>query len=127
MGNVSRLPHTGLHAGPLQMYIVHKPHTTSINFYCLADDTSGYIVDVYLYTRRRGVLHQHGCGTGNLNARQLMFMWATRLPFHTALVGDSFFGSHATAQHVAREGRPFITMMVKDTANVQQARTATKD
>ena len=48
-------------------------------------------------------------------------MWSKQLPAYTVLVGDSFFGSHATAQRLAREGRPFITMVRKDTAGVLQA------
>ena len=50
-----------------------------------------------------------------------MAMWSKQLPAYTVLVGDSFFGSHATAQRLARVGRPFITMVRKDTAGVQQA------
>ena len=102
------------------MYIVRKPHNTGVKLCCLADAGMGYIVDVYLYTGRRGVLRRHGCGAGNLNARQLMAMWSTQLPDYTVLVGDSFFGSHATMQRLARGGRPFITMVRKDTAGVQQ-------
>ena len=120
-GDETLVPHTGLRAGPLKMYIVRKPHNTGIKLYCLADAGTGYIVDVYLYTGRRGVLRRHGCGAGNLNARQLMAMWSKQLPAYTVLVGDSFLGSHATAQRLAREGRPFITMVRKDTASVQQA------
>ena len=116
-GDETLVPHTGLRAGPLKMYIVRKPHNTGINLY----SGTGYIVDVYLYTSRRGVLRRHGCGAGNLNARQLMAMWFKQLPAYTVLVGDSFFGSHATAQRLAREGRPFITMVRKDTPGVQQA------
>ena len=103
------------------MYIVRKPHNTGIKLYCLADAGTGYIVDVYLYTGRRGVLRRHGCGAGNLNARQMMAMWSKQLPAYTVLVGDSFFGSHATAQRLAREGRPFITMVRIDRAGVLQA------
>ena len=98
------VPHMGLRAGPLKI-----PHNTGIKLYCLADAMSGYIVDVYFYTGCRGVLCRHVCGAGSLNARQLMCMWATQLPSHTVLVGDSFFGSHATAQRLAREGRPCRT------------------
>ena len=107
-----------MHSGVLE------PHNTGIKLYCLADAGTGYIVDVYLYTGRRGVLRRHGCGAGNLNARQLMAMWSKQLPVYTVLVGDSFFGSHATAQRLAREGRPFITMVRKDTAGVQQGGNA---
>ena len=78
--------------GPLKMYIVRKPHNTGIKRYCLADAGAGYIMDVYLYTGRRGVLRQHGCGAGNVNARQLMVMWSKQLPAYMVLVVDSFFG-----------------------------------
>ena len=120
-GDETLVPHTGLRAGPFKMYIVRKPHNTGIKLYCLADAGTGYIVDVYLYTGCRGVLCRHGCGAGNLNARQLMAMRSKQLPAYTVLVGDSFFGSHATAQRLARAGQPFIAMMRKDTAGVQQA------
>ena len=120
MGDETLVPHTSLRAGPLKMYIVRKPHNTGIKLYCLADAGTGYIVDMYLHTERRGVLRRHGCGAGNLNALQLMAMWSPQLPAYTILVGDSFFGSHATAQRLAREGQPFITMVPKDAACVQQ-------
>ena len=55
----------GLQAGPMQEERMQAEGT-------------GYIVDVYLYTGRRGVLRRHGCGAGNLNARQLMAMWSKR-------------------------------------------------
>ena len=79
-GDETLVPHTGLRASPLKMYIVRKPHNTGIKLYCLADAGTGYIVDVYLYTGRRGVLRRHGCGAGNLSARQLMAMWSKQLP-----------------------------------------------
>ena len=44
------MPHTGLRAGPLKMYIVRKPHNTGIKLYSLADAGTGYIVDVYTST-----------------------------------------------------------------------------
>ena len=120
-GDETLVPHTGLRASPLKMYIVRKSHNTGIKLYCLADAGTGYILDVYLYTGSRGVRCRHGCGTGNLNAQQLMAMWSKHLPAYTVLVGDSFFGSHATAQRLAREGRPLITIVRKDTAGFEQA------
>ena len=36
------------------MFIARKPHSTGIKLYCLADATSGYVVDMYLYTGRTG-------------------------------------------------------------------------
>ena len=74
------------------MYIVRKPHNTGIKLYCLADAGTRYNVHVYLYTGRRGVLRRHGCGAGNLNARQLLAMWSKQMPAYTVLVGDSFYG-----------------------------------
>ena len=50
-----------------------------------------------------------------------MAIRSKQLPGYTVLVGDWFLGSHATAQQLAREGQPFITMVRKDTAGVQQA------
>ena len=48
------VPHKGIRAGPLRVFIARKPHSTGIKLYCLADATSGYVVDMYLYTGRRG-------------------------------------------------------------------------
>ena len=48
-------------------------------------------------------------------------MCSKQLPADAVLVGDSFFGSHATAQRPAREGCPFITMVRNNTAGVLQA------
>ena len=112
-GDEILVPHMGLRASPLKMYIVRKPHNTGIKLYRLANAGTGYIVDVYFYTGRRGVLRRHGCCAGHLNARQLMAMWSTQLSAYTVLVGDSFFGSRATAQRLARVGWPFITMVRK--------------
>ena len=50
----------------------------------------------------------------------LLTMWSTQLPADTVLVGDLFFWSHATAQRLARESRPFRTLVRKDTASVKQ-------
>ena len=44
------MPHKGIRAGPLRMFIARKPHSTGIKLYCLADATSGYVVDMYTCT-----------------------------------------------------------------------------
>ena len=41
MGDETLVPHTGLRAGSLKMYIVQKPHNTGIKLYCLADAGTG--------------------------------------------------------------------------------------
>ena len=33
------VPHKGIRAGPLRMFIARKPHSTGIKLYCLADAT----------------------------------------------------------------------------------------
>ena len=66
-GDEPLVPHTGLRVGLLKMCIVRKLHNTSIKLYCLVDAGTGYIVDVYFYTGRHGVLLRHGGGAGNLN------------------------------------------------------------
>ena len=42
--------HTGPRAGPLKMYILRKQHNTGIKLYYLVDASTGYIMDVHLYT-----------------------------------------------------------------------------
>ena len=40
-GDESVVPHKGIRAGPLWMFIARKPLSTGIKLYCLADATSG--------------------------------------------------------------------------------------
>ena len=54
-GDEAIVPHTGGRCMGLQQYIARKPHATDIKLYVLADNTGGYVVDVYLYTGRRGL------------------------------------------------------------------------
>ena len=42
-GDESVVPHKGMLAGPLKMFIARKPHPTGIKLYCLADATWGYV------------------------------------------------------------------------------------
>ena len=91
-GDESVVPHKGIRAGPLRMFIARKPHSTkSSKLYCLADATSRYVVDMYLYTGRRGHLWRFGNSAGNFNAQQIMTMWARLLLSGTILCADSFF------------------------------------
>ena len=53
-GDESVVPHKGMLAGPLKMFIARKSHPTGIKLYCLADATWGYVVDMHLYTGVRG-------------------------------------------------------------------------
>ena len=67
-GDESVVPHKGIHAGPLRMFIARKPHSTGIKLYCLADATSGYVLDMYVYMGRRGHVWRLGNSAGNFNA-----------------------------------------------------------
>ena len=109
------VPHKGIRAGPLRMFIARNPHSSGIKLYCLADATSGYVVDMYLYTGRRGHLRRFGNSAGNFNAQQIMTMWAGLLPCGTILCADSFFGSHELARDLAAERHAFLMMTKRST------------
>ena len=120
-GDECVVPHQGILAGPLRMFIARKPHSTGIKLYCLADATSGYVVDMYLYTGRRGHLRRFGNSAGNYNAQQIMTMWAGLLPSGTILCADSFFGSHELARDLVAEGHAFLMMTKRSTYGVDTA------
>ena len=120
-GDDSVVPHKGIRAGPPGMFIARKPHSTGIKHYCLADATSGYVVDMYLYTGRRGHLRRFGNSAGNFNGHQIMTMWAGLLPSATILCADSFFGSHELARDLAAERHAFRMMTKRSTYGVDRA------
>ena len=98
-----------------------KPHSTGIKLYCLADATSGYVVDMYLYTGRCGHLRRFGNSAGNYTAQQIMTMWAGLLPSGTILCADSFFGSLELARDLAAERHAFLRMTKRSTYGVDWA------
>ena len=51
-GDECVMPHKGIRGGLLRMFIARKPHSTGIKLYCLADATSGYVVDMCLYMNK---------------------------------------------------------------------------
>ena len=115
------VPHKGIHAGPLRMFIARKPHSTGIKLYCLADATSGYVADMYLYTGRRGHPRRFGNSAGNFNAQQIITMWACLLPSGTILCVDSFFGSHELARDLPAQRHAFLMMTKRSTYGVDRA------
>ena len=120
-GDESVVPHKGIRARPLRMFIAHKPHSTGIKLYRLADATSGYMVHMYLYTGRHGHLRRFGNSAGNFNAQQIMTMWAGLLPTRTILCAESFFGSHELARDLAAERHAFLMMTKRSTYGVGKA------
>ena len=120
-GDESVVPHKGIRSGPLRTFIARKPHSTGIKLYCLADATSGYVVDIYVYTGRRGHLRRFGNNAGNFSAQQIMTMWAGLLPSGTILCVDAFFGSHELARGLAAERHAFLVMTKRSTYGVDRA------
>ena len=120
-GDESVLPHTGIRAGALRMFIARKPHSTGIKLYCRADATSGYVVDMYLYMNRRGHLRRLGNSAGKFNAQQIMTMWAGLLPSGTILCADSLLGLHELARDLAAERHAFLMMTKRSTYRVDRA------
>ena len=120
-GDESVVLHKGIRAGPLRMFIARNTHSTGIKLYCLADATSGYVVDMYLYTGRRVHLRRVGNTAGNLNAQQIRTMWAGLLPTGTILCADSFFGSHELARDLDADRHAFLMMTQRSTYRVDKA------
>ena len=114
------VPHKGIRAGPLRMFIARKPHSTGIKLYCLADASSGYVVDTYLYTGRRGHLRRFGNRAGNFNGEQIITMWASLL-FSGTILYRFLFGSHELARDLAAERHAFLMMTKHSTYGVDGA------
>ena len=120
-GDESVVPHKGIRAGALRTFIARKPHSMGIKLYCLADANSWYVVDMHLYTGRRGQLRRFGKSAGNYNAQQIMTMWAGLLSSGTILCADSFFGSHELARDLAAERHALLMMTKHSTYGVDRA------
>ena len=120
-GDESVVPHKGMLAGPLRMFITRKPHLIGIKLYCVADATWGYVVDMYLYTGVRGRLRRYGTAVRNFDAKNIMKLWASLLPEGTVLCADSFFGSHGLAKELAANKRAFLMMTTRSTYGVTWA------
>ena len=98
----------------LRQYIARKPHATGIKLYVLADNTGGYVMDVYLYTGRRGKVRRFGSCAGNFDAKRIAGLRPRLIPPGTVFVADSFFGSHAMAQDLSARGTPYLMLIKKD-------------
>ena len=104
-GDDSVVPHKGMLAGPLKIFIARKPHPTGIKLYCLAD----------FYTGVRGSPLRYGTAAGNFDAKNIMKFWASLLPEGTVLCADFFFGFHGLAKESAANKRAFLMMTKRST------------
>ena len=71
----------------------------------------------FSFTRVKGA---HCSGHGGLQAvpQQLVKKWATLVPEDCCLVVDTYFSSHAAAEHLVARGTPFIMLAKRDAAGV---------
>ena len=69
------------------------------------------------HTTRRP-LHRARGVAGRATAAEMVKKWATLVPEDCCLVVDSYFSSHAAAEHLATRGTPFIMLAKRDAAGV---------
>ena len=100
-GDQALVAHTGGRSIGIRQYIARKPHSTGIKFYVLCDNTHGCVLDVYLYTGRRGCPRRYGSCNGNPHAKGIVCFSAMQISDTTVLCGDSFLGSRDVAREVA--------------------------
>ena len=90
------------HKGAKRMYIPREPHATGVKLYVLADFTTRYVLDMYIYKdtcKLRGACRYKRAG--RFRASEITNCWVDQLPRDTTLVCDSFFGSHKKADSLA--------------------------
>ena len=128
-GDEAIVPHTGGRCMGLPQYIAHKPHAIGIKSCVLADNTGGYVLDVYLCTGRHGQGRRFGSCAENFNAKRIVGLWARLIPHGTVFVTDSFFGSHAMAQDHTTRGTPYLMLIIKDKqdASLTKAKQLTQE
>ena len=98
----------------MRMYIPRKPHAIGVKLCVLADSTTPYVIDMYIYKgkcRLRGA-RRYKCAS-HFTASEITNCWANQLPRDTILVCDSFFGSHKTADSLASRWVPFLFLVPK--------------
>ena len=118
----SIVPHKGKRAGPMRMFIPRKPHSTGINLFVLADSVHPFVADIFLYAGKRVRIFQGRENVaGPRTAREMVHRWVDLLPPRTALVCDSYFGSHAVAHQLARRQHPFLFLTTWDHEGVAAA------
>ena len=121
-GDESIVPHKGKRAGPMRQFIPRKPHSTGIKLYVLGDSVHPFITDIFLYAGKRvRVFRDHPQVAGPRTAREMVHRWADLLPTRTAIVCDSYFGSHLVANQMAQRQQPFLFLCKRDQEGVSLA------
>ena len=121
-GDESIVPHKGKRAGPMRQFIPRKPHSTGIKLYVLGDSVHPFITDIFLYAGKRvRVFRDYPQVAGPRTAREMVHRWADLLPTRTAIVCDSYFGSHLVANQMAQRQQPFLFLCKRDQEGVSLA------
>ena len=121
-GDESIVPHKGKRAGPIRMFIPRKSHSTGIKRFVLSDSVHPFVTDIILHAGKRVRIFQGRENVaGPRTAREMVHRWVDLLPSRTALVCDSYFGSHAVAHQLARRQHPFLFLTRRDQEGVAAA------
>ena len=67
------------------------------------------------------VFRDHPQVAGPRTAREMVHRWADLLPTRTAIVCDSYFGSHLVANQMAQRQQPFLFLCKRDQEGVSLA------
>ena len=114
-------PHKGRRTGGIIQYIPRKPHSTGIKLYVLCDSVSGYVLQVYLYTGKKGQLRRSSPKVaGKFTGPEIVNHFCSSLQPDVVVVCDSFFGSHRLAQVLACREQPFLFLVKRDQLGVQE-------
>ena len=110
-GDETIVPHKGKRAGKLRQFVPRKTHSTGLKLYCMSDAVRPFIMDMYLFEGRRGVVRNatNDC-VGKNTPTQMVQNWQALAPSESILVCDSYFGSANTAAYLTSAGQPFVLL-----------------
>ena len=106
----------------MRQFIPRKSHSTHIKLYVLGDRVHPFISDIFLYAGKRfRVFWDQPEVARPRTARDMVHQWADVLPTRTAVVCDSYFGSHLVANQMAQRQHPFLFLCKRDEEGVSLA------
>ena len=121
-GDESIVPHKGKRAGPMRQFNPRNPYSTGITLFVLGDSVHPFIAEIFFYASKRvRVCRDHPQVAGPRTAREMVHQWMDLLPTRTAIVCDSYFGSHLVANQMAQRQHPFLFLCKRDQEGVSVA------
>ena len=119
-GDPTIVPHKGKRCARLRQFVPRKPHSSGLKLYVLADSCRRYVIDMFLYCSKPGVVRRANPRvTGQLTPSEVVGRLTTKTPPGVAVCADSYFGSHATAKACASQDTPFLFLTKRDEFGVQ--------